>query len=42
MAEREADRTRTGMVTSDFLKFVIPAMLAGGLGGHMLGADERQ
>lgn len=37
--ELEGDRTRTGMVASDFLKFVIPAMLAGGIAGHASGGE---
>lgn len=39
-AERRAGTTRGGMVTSDFLKYVIPSMLAGGAIGHMTGGDE--
>lgn len=34
--ERSLDKSRGSMVASDFLKFVIPALLAGGLGGKAL------
>lgn len=34
-SEREADTGRGGMVTKDFLKYVIPAMLAGGVVGNV-------
>lgn len=34
-AERERGRGRAGMVGMDFLKYVIPAMLAGGTVGHL-------
>jgi hypothetical protein len=36
-AERSLDKSRSGMVASDFLKFVIPALVAGGLGGNVMG-----
>lgn len=38
-AERSLDKGRSGMVASDFLKFLIPAMIAGGIGGKVMG-DE--
>jgi hypothetical protein len=41
-AERAIDKSRGGMVASDFLKFIIPALIAGGMGGKMVGnADSR-
>jgi len=40
-AEREANKSRYGMVTSDFLKYVIPSMIAGGTLGHMTKKPEQ-
>lgn len=39
-AERSMDASRGRMVASDFLKFVIPAIIAGGLGGKLLGGSD--
>jgi hypothetical protein len=36
-AERSLDKSRGSMVASDFLKFLIPAMIAGGIGGKVMG-----
>lgn len=35
-SESEVDNTRGGMVTKDFLKYLIPAMLAGGVAGNIV------
>lgn len=36
-AERSIDKSRPGMVASDFLKFIIPSLLAGGVAGKAIG-----
>jgi hypothetical protein len=38
-SERSLNKSRGSMVASDFLKFLIPAMIAGGLGGHVMGSQ---
>lgn len=39
--EREEDASRAGMVGSDFLKYLVPAMLAGGLVGNVTKPDDQ-
>lgn len=39
-AERSVDKSRSGMVASDFLKFIIPALIAGGVGGNVMGQQS--
>jgi hypothetical protein len=38
--ERQEDRSRAGMVTSDFLKYLLPAMVAGGVLGNVSRGDQ--
>jgi hypothetical protein len=38
--ERQEDKSRGGMVTNDFLKYLLPAMVAGGVLGNVAKGDQ--